>query len=432
MTNIEGLASQLDCDSAELARIGAVNRYAILDTPPDGAFDRIARIAARCFNTPAASVTIVDTDRIWFKASHGLDGVQQIGRDPGLCASAILDGAPYLIRDALADPRTAGNPLVHGAMGVRFYAAAPIVTADGHRLGTVNVLDTRPHEATDDMIATLTDLAAIAMDELELRLSAMNTVRSERSLREAAERDREIIEGYADVLQRTLLPPSLPTVPGLSMAAHYHPASPKQVGGDFYDVFAIGNGRWAFFLGDVEGHGAGAAAVTSLIRYTLRAAALHYDDPTDGLAELNAVLVRDPNQKRFCTVLFGILEPDPDDEGFQITLATGGHPPALLLDPEEGTVSQIRSTSGMLVGAVADATFDSCSVRLRQGQTLLLYTDGIIEARPDATCFGEDGLAAFLADRVALPAVDLVSELAALIPGLWPADDIALLALTVD
>ena len=101
------------------------------------------------------------------------------------------------------------------------------------------------------------------------------------------------------VLQRTLLPPSLPHVDGLALASYYYPASPRQVGGDFYDVFALGGNRWAFFIGDVQGHGTEAAAVTSLIRYTLRSAALHYSDPTDGLAELNSVLLREANPRRF-------------------------------------------------------------------------------------------------------------------------------------
>jgi sigma-B regulation protein RsbU (phosphoserine phosphatase) len=102
-----------------------------------------------------------------------------------------------------------------------------------------------------------------------------------------------------------LLPPSLPGIDGLSLASHYHPASPRQVGGYFYDVFALGDKRWAFFIGDVEGHGADAAVATSLIRYTLRSAALHYSDPTHALAELNSVLLRELDPRRFCTVLFG-------------------------------------------------------------------------------------------------------------------------------
>ncbi len=426
-------ASAQTAEEVEAERLRAVEHYAILDTPPDDTFDRVARVAARCFGTPMATVAIVDADRIWFKATHGLDGLQQVERELGLCASAILDGVPYVVRDALNDPRTAGNSLVHGAPGIRFYAAAPIVTSDGHRIGTVNVLDTEPRDPTENEIAILSDLAAIVMDELELRLSALTTVSDEREVHSSAEPDRATIEDYAAALQRSLLPPSLPNIPGLSLAAHFHPASSAQVGGDFYDVFALDKERWAFFLGDVEGHGPAAAAVTSLVRYTLRAAALHHDDPTDGLAELNAVLAGDPNEKKFCTVLFGTLRSDSSAGGHDITLATGGHLPALLLDAESGTVSQIRPEGGMFVGAITDATFDQCSLLLKPGQTLLLYTDGITEARPDGVeCYGEEALRAFLAERLELPAADLINELALLVPTLRPDDDIALLALTAD
>ena len=164
----------------ESERIKAVARYDILDTPQDGAFDRIAAIAAKVFQVRMATVCIVDTDRIWFKASLGLPGVRQVPRDPGLAASIILDGKPYLATNARTDPRTAAHPMVTGEMGLQFYAAAPIVTADGHSLGTVAVMDTEPRDATPEQLEMLEDLAAVVMDELELRLSAMNALRDGR------------------------------------------------------------------------------------------------------------------------------------------------------------------------------------------------------------------------------------------------------------
>jgi len=162
----------------ESERIKSVARYNILDTPPDGAFDRVAAIAAKLFGVPMATVSIVDTDRVWFKASVGLQGVRQTTRDPGLSASAILEGKPYLVSDARSDPRAAAHPLVTGELGLQFYAAAPIITADGYHLGTVAVMDTEPHEATPEQMAMLADLAAVVMDQLELRLAAMNAMRN--------------------------------------------------------------------------------------------------------------------------------------------------------------------------------------------------------------------------------------------------------------
>lgn len=153
----------------EAARLEAVARYGILDTPPDGAFDRITALAARLFSVPVAIVSIVDHDRIWFKSHHGLD-VTEIGRDPGLCASAILFDEPWIVEGARHDPRALANPLVASEFGLQFYAGAPLRTRDGFNLGTLCVLDFEPRTVTEEEIRTLEDLAAVVMSELELRL----------------------------------------------------------------------------------------------------------------------------------------------------------------------------------------------------------------------------------------------------------------------
>jgi tRNA A-37 threonylcarbamoyl transferase component Bud32 len=153
----------------EHGRMQAVHRYRILDTPPDGSFDRIAGLAARMFSVPVAIVSVVDHDRIWFKAHHGTD-VEQIGRDPGLCASAILQDGAWVVENAAADPRTLANPLVAGEFGLQFYAGVPLRTPDGYNLGTLCVLDREPREFSAGDTRMLEDLAAIVMNDLELRL----------------------------------------------------------------------------------------------------------------------------------------------------------------------------------------------------------------------------------------------------------------------
>lgn len=161
-------ATSSGSDSEE-SRMQAVHRYRILDTLPDGMFDRVAAIAARVFSVPVAIVSIVDHDRIWFKTHHGTD-VEQIGKDPGLCASAILQDGPWIISDATTDPRSLANPLVAGEFGLQFYAGVPLRTPDGYNLGTLCVIDREPREFTEDDARTLEDLAAIVMNDLELRL----------------------------------------------------------------------------------------------------------------------------------------------------------------------------------------------------------------------------------------------------------------------
>ncbi|MFE0821508.1 PP2C family protein-serine/threonine phosphatase [Streptomyces sp. NPDC058807] len=412
---------------AEEARLAAVRRYHILDTPPDGAFDRIASLAARLFDAPMATVAIVDTDRIWFKAAHGLDGITETDREPGLCASAILHGEPYVVTDADSDARAFANPLVRGDLGVRFYAAAPITTADGQRLGTVDVLDTRPRRPTDDQLEALKDLAALVMDELELRLSAIRTVAAERERRAEAER-------LARALQRTLLPPALPDVPGLQVAAAYHTASADEVGGDFYDLFPLDDGRWAFFLGDVCGKGADAAALTSLTRYTLRAAAIYDPDPCAALANLDVVLKGEyqGSDPRYCTAVFGVLQPMPDGS-YSVTLAGGGHPSALALRAD-GSVQAISTAGGQLIGMLPSPQFVQTTARLFPGECLLLYTDGLTEARTsDGRMLDEDGLTRHLAATAPRTADQLLQSVETLLEclGEGVTDDTALLALSV-
>jgi signal transduction histidine kinase len=167
----------------EEQRLAAVRRYGILDTPPDGALDRVTRIAARIFGVPISVVSLVDSDRIWFKSHHGT-GVDETERAPGLCASAILQDAPCVVTDALADSRTRTNPL-RAELGLRFYAGVPLRTKDGHNLGTLNVIDTKPRQASDGELAILEDLAGIVVDDFEARLAAR--VEEQRLNRERAE-----------------------------------------------------------------------------------------------------------------------------------------------------------------------------------------------------------------------------------------------------
>ena len=231
----------------ESRRLAAVRRYQVLDTPPDGAFERITSLAARLFDVPISIVSIVDEDRIWFKSHHGVD-VEEIGRDPGLCASAVLGSEPWLVNDARNDPRTLANPLVAGEMGLQFYAGVPLTTHDGSNLGTLCILDKQPRELTETEVASLSDLAQVVMDELELRLAARRTVELENQLRRSA-------ENVARTLQASLLPARLPDLPGLEIAARYHVANADQVGGDFYDVVPDWDGGCAVVVGDVCGKG---------------------------------------------------------------------------------------------------------------------------------------------------------------------------------
>jgi formate hydrogenlyase transcriptional activator len=182
----------------ESERLQALRRYSILDTPPEGSFDQITAVAAELFRVPIALIGLVDHDRIWFKSRHGFE-VQQIPRDPGFCASAIFSPDAYHLRDALSDPRTLSNPLVQGESGLRFYAAAPLRTHDGFNLGTLCVIDRKPRDLSDAERAMLMKLAAIVIDQMELRLSVRRMADVEESERQMAERLRESEERFRDL-----------------------------------------------------------------------------------------------------------------------------------------------------------------------------------------------------------------------------------------
>ena len=253
--------------------------------------------------------------------------------------------------------------------------------------------------------------------------------------RQEADRDRDRLQLLAATLQRTLLPPTLSEVPGMEAAAHYHHASTDHVGGDFYDLFPLAEERWGFFLGDVSGKGAGAAAVTSLTRYTLRSAAVYDEDPVAVLRNLNTVLNHEfrGDDPRFCTVIFGVLTPEPD--GCRITLASGGHPPALLLHAD-GSLDYQHTPGGQLVGILPDARFVTRTLRLGPGDTLVLYTDGLTEARTgiaDARYDDQDALGAFITAQAPASAGSITAALAELLAdfGEGLEDDAAVLALGV-
>ena len=172
----------------EADRLKALQRYQILDTPPDPGFDRLTALVARLLAVPIAQVTLVDEQRQWFKASYG----QPRGETPrewSFCAHAIAaDEDVLVVPDATNDPRFFDNPLVSGEPRIRAYAGAPVKSRDGFNLGTVCAIDTVPRDFTAEKREILRDLAAIAADELELRLAMNECGRSANELHESLER----------------------------------------------------------------------------------------------------------------------------------------------------------------------------------------------------------------------------------------------------
>jgi serine phosphatase RsbU (regulator of sigma subunit) len=282
----------------------------------------------------------------------------------------------------------------------------------------------------DDVLGVVSFVSAESgrrFDEQDLALAEDLALRAAAAVENA--RLYEAASSIARTLQASLLPPLLPEIAQLEIAAAYRPAGRGlEVGGDFYDVFSTADDQWYAVIGDVCGKGAEAAAVTALARYTIRAAAVRRRSPSAILRWLSdAMLQQSETDGRFCTIACTHL--DLSRSPARVTVACGGHPLPLLVHAD-GTTEEVGAP-GTLLGLVAQPNLQDRSADLHAGDTLVLYTDGLTEAgaparvwRPDelaATASGTaGGPAAATVDRLVAAAVESVSHVR---------DDVAVLAL---
>ncbi|HEY5046044.1 MAG TPA: SpoIIE family protein phosphatase [Solirubrobacteraceae bacterium] len=204
----------------------------------------------------------------------------------------------------------------------------------------------------------------------------------------------------AHTLQRALLPETLPPIDGVEIETLYAAAGElNEVGGDFYDVFDYGDARTLLVIGDVCGKGPRAAGVTALARHTLRAGAIGGQSPAEMLATLHQALLRQPPGADLCTVCLIMLVRERDSA--RLTIALAGHPPPLLIRAG-GEVEQV-GRSGTVLGVVNPVRIEESEIALAAGETLLLYTDGVIEAGRPSRLLGEDGLHELCAAAPGLP-----------------------------
>ena len=333
-----------------------------------------------------------------------------IGNAP-LLAGPRVHGQAHCVDDVAAWARDDRLSRPYGTLAdgrlVRSWLIVPVPTGDGEMAGVLYLGHPRPHAfGSEDVTLTggLCEHLGVALGHAEL----------------AAERDR-----VASALEATLLPPVLPRIAGVDLAARYRAAGSSDVGGDFYDVFPLGANRWAVVLGDVSGRGADAAALTGVARYSLRAITPDLSSPAAVLGRLNDLLCRQGAEDRFLTALLARLT--TMGEAVDVELAGGGHPPALVLHDDESVTVLDRAT-GTLLGMLPGTAFYDVRVKLRPGDALVLYTDGVIEARDGAgEQFGQNRLVALLSTCAGRSAAGIARriELAALAHSPKLADDMA-------
>jgi hypothetical protein len=318
---------------------------------------------------------------------------------------------PEVTAEALAGVARDAEHLAAGlALGIRSAMIVPMRT-HGRVVGAISFISTDPDRRFDEEDVSLAE---------DLGRRAAVAVETSRLYTERA--------AIARTLQESLLPPALPEIRGFDVAARYTAAGEgSEVGGDFYDVFEVAPSVWAAVIGDVCGKGADAAALTALVRYTIRALATGGRRPSEVLELVNEAIIRQRSDQRFCTVALAQLAVR-DDGGAHVTFSNGGHPLPLVMRAN-GTAEPF-GLPGTLLGVVPDPGLSDQHIELAPGDRLVLYTDGVTEARaPDVLLEPKD--LARVAERcppgdAAATAHCLERSVRAEEPGL-PQDDIAIL-----
>jgi serine phosphatase RsbU (regulator of sigma subunit) len=341
----------------------------------------------------------------------------------GVAALGAAGGGMLLATDnlTLAVPGTVGydEQIVARLRAESHDAELPAAVA--MRTGEPVWLESRG--ARDEAFSALVDLepetvsmCAVPLIVDERRLGALRFSFTEARLFDAEERNfvqamaaqtaqaldranlhRQRVE-VAQRLQRSLLPPELPSLPGMTVRAAYQSVTEEMdVGGDFYDVWPCGSHRWAVAIGDVCGTGPEAAVVTAVVRHTLRAFTMTSTDIETILRHLDRALadtaIQQPNE-RFSTVLFGVLTITSND--VRLELASGGHPGPVIVRADGTT--EILELTGSLLGVLPEVTIDRRHIHLDPGDQIVLVTDGATEARSGKALFGIEGVAAAAAD----------------------------------
>jgi PAS domain S-box-containing protein len=331
--------------------------------------------AARLLGSEMASLFLLDErgDTLIGRAHVGMDDEVVPGLRLGLAewpemAELLRTGRPavHVRADRLRGPE---RPYIE-RFGIRSYVAVRLGTA-ARPLGVLFVNHTRRHRFTQPELAfveTLTSYLSVTIERARLVSVLREAVTS---------------------LQAAVLPADFPTVPGLEVAALYRSASEvAQVGGDFYDLFALEDGRVAAVIGDVCGKGVAAARHTVRLRYELRTLLEDGRPPGRVLTEFNRRVQEEFVSDEYATLLLLVLDPSTGAASW----SSAGHPPPLLT----GATPRTLAFGGSLpVGLFADATYQTARFTLAPGRYLVLYTDGVIEARnPEGQAFGTDGLEA--------------------------------------
>jgi PAS domain S-box-containing protein len=354
---------------------------------------------------PVGALWLVDEDRLrCLEAWHApeVDGsdLERLTRTlsfdhgVGVPGQVWATGKPVWVQDIADTDLPRGTTAAE--LGLHALFAFPVMS-EGRCLGVIEFFHGEAKSIDADLLGVVATIGAQLGQFLERR-------RAEQELRASGDR----FASLARTLQASLLPPHLPEIPGLDVAASYRPSGiGAEVGGDFYDIFPTRGSAWGVVIGDVCGKGAEAATATALARYTTRAAVMRARRPRNVLATLNEAMIRQDEYGRFITVTFASLRPY---EGHaEVVLALGGHPQPVLLTAE-GRATFVGKP-GTVLGVVEKPDLSDQAVHLGAGDALVFYTDGVTEARGPDGQFGDERLLAAVAQAAGGDAEAIVEVL---------------------
>jgi serine phosphatase RsbU (regulator of sigma subunit) len=308
------------------------------------------------------------------EVAEGLERYVPTSGGSGPVAAAISEGRPRIFDTMATAIREAATSDEHRRLIERLNGRSAMVVPlklPGERpIGALTMVSSqRRFDANDLVLASdLGRRAATAMEHARL-YQEQSTI--------------------AETLQRSLLPARMPSIPGVSVATRYRAVGRgNEVGGDFYDIWEIPGDGFGVAIGDVCGKGPAAAALTSLMRHTVRTASLHEPTPTRVLRVLNDGILRRIDADRFCTVLYAHIV--PADGGHRLRMSAGGHPLPYVIR-REGSVEQI-GRPGLLLGVFPQIEVYDCDYTIAPGETVVMFTDGVTEHRGDDGMFGEERL----------------------------------------
>jgi sigma-B regulation protein RsbU (phosphoserine phosphatase) len=353
----------------EVGRLESLQTLDLLDTPREERFDRITKLLSLVMRVPMAFLSLVDSDRQWFKSTSGLC-VIQTPRSVSFCGHAILSDGLMIVPDATLDDRFRDNPLVTDKPNIRFYAGHPLHGPGGHKVGTLCIADSKPRTLSKSDIEVLSEFAQVVERELNL----VDLAHLQRELIASKTHLTNELAQAANYVHSLLPKPSNGPV---RTRWRFEPSS--ELGGDGFGHDWIDPDHFAVYLLDVSGHGVGAALLSVSVANALRSRSLpgtDFRNPSAVLARLNDDFPMERHDDRYFTIWYGVF----NCKNRTLTYSSGGHPPALLRSPSQNGNGPIELGVGNLaVGMLPGVSFASEQVPLDPSSTLYLFSDGVYE-----------------------------------------------------